>query len=60
MQAHADHNNVAIAVSVRRSADREQCNHRSIVRQAIERARANPAKNFKVILKDGRVYKNTP
>jgi hypothetical protein len=32
----ADHNNVAIAVLVRRSADREQCDHRSIVRQAID------------------------
>jgi hypothetical protein len=34
----ADHNDVAIAVPVRRSADREQCDHRTIVRQAIERA----------------------
>jgi hypothetical protein len=32
----ADHNNVAIALSVRRSTDREQRDHRAIMRQAIE------------------------
>ena len=34
----ADHDDVAIAFPVRRSADREQCDHRTIMRQAIERA----------------------
>src|SRR5437879_2629893 len=37
----ADHNDVAIAVPVRRSADREQRDHRAIVRQAVERARTD-------------------
>ena len=37
----ADHHDIAIAVSVRRSADRKQSDHRSIVRQAIECARTD-------------------
>src|ERR1700738_3418136 len=37
----ADHHDIAIAVPVRRSADRKQSDHRAIVRQAIECARTN-------------------
>ena len=37
----ADHHDIAIAVSVRRSADRKQSDHRAIVRQAIECARTD-------------------
>ena len=37
----ADHDDVEIALAMRRAADREQRNHGAVVRQAVERAGAD-------------------